>query len=178
MKHPTTYSIAGLLAAGVLLAGCGGSSATNSSNSSGTTGSSNASQFQKQFVNFATCMRSHGVPDYPDPQFTSSGGVQISPGQSNPNSPAFKSAQSDCRRLLPNGGQPVGIGGAHAKAQEVKFADCMRAQGVPNFPDPSHDGAFDLPAGLNPQSPRFGQAMKACKSVQPSSLSVNQSSAG
>jgi hypothetical protein len=175
MKRPTSHSIAGLLAAGVLLAGCGGSSPSESPNSSGATGSSNASQFQKHFVDFATCMRSHGVPDYPDPQFTSSGGVQISPGKSNPNSPAFKSAQTDCRRLLPDGGQPVGVGGARAKVQEVKFADCMRAHGVPNFPDPSHDGAFDLPPGLNPQAPRFGQATQACKSVQPSSLSVNQS---
>ena len=178
MKHITPHSIAGLLAAGVLLAGCGGSSANNSSNSSGATGSSNTSQFQKQFVNFATCMRSHGVPDYPDPQFTSSGGVQISPGQANTNSPAFKSAQSHCHQLLPNGGQPAGIGGAHAKTQEVKFADCMRESGVPNFPDPSHDGAFDLPPGLNPQAPQFTKAMSACKRVQPSSLSVNQSSAG
>jgi hypothetical protein len=176
MKHFTPHTIVGLLAAGVFLAGCGSSSPTSSTSQSAAAASSNS--FQQKFVNFATCMRSHGVPNYPDPQFTSSGGVQISPGQSNPNSPAFKSAQSNCRQLLPNGGQPVGLSGAHAKAQEVKFSDCMRANGVPNFPDPSHDGAFDLPPGLNPQSPRFGQAMKACKSVQPSSVSVNQSSAG
>jgi hypothetical protein len=176
MKHFSPHTIAALLAAGACLAGCGSGSPTSSSSQSAAATSSNS--FQQKFVNFAMCMRSHGVPNYPDPQFTSSGGVQISPGQSNPNSPAFKSAQSDCHQLLPNGGQPTGIGGAQAKAQEVKFADCMRAQGVPNFPDPSHDGAFDLPPGLNPQSPRFGQAMKACKSVQPSSLSVNQSSAG
>jgi hypothetical protein len=176
MRHTTPHIVAGLLAAGVLLAGCGGSSSSNSSSPSGASTPGNASSFQQKFVAFASCMRSHGVPNYPDPQFTGSGGVQISPGQSNPNSPAFKSAQGDCRRLLPNGGQPVGLGGAHAKAQELKFADCMRANDVPNFPDPSHDGAFDLPPGLNPQAPQFGHAMKACKSVQPSSLSVNQSS--
>ncbi|HTX12453.1 MAG TPA: hypothetical protein VME22_27795 [Solirubrobacteraceae bacterium] len=176
MKHFTPHTVAGLLAAGVLLAGCGGSSPNGSSTQSAT--ASSAKNFQQKFVAFASCMRSHGVTDYPDPQFTGSGGVRISPGQANPNTPAFKSAQADCHQLLPNGGEPVGIGGTQAKAQEVKFADCIRAHGVPNFPDPSHDGAFDLPPGLNPQAPQFSQAMHACKRVQPSSLSVNQSSAG
>jgi hypothetical protein len=123
-------------------------------------------------------MRSHGVPNYPDPTISSSGGqvqMRISPGTANPNSPAFKSADSACHHLLPGGGVPKGLTSAQAKVQEVKFADCMRAHGVPNFPDPSHDGAFDLPPGLNPQAPQFSQAQQACKSVQPSSLSINQS---
>jgi hypothetical protein len=176
MKHLNTHIVGGLLAAGVLLAGCGGSSSSGTSSQSGTGTSGNARSFQQKFVAFASCMRSHGVPDYPDPQFTGSGGVQISPGSANTNSPAFKSAQGDCRRLLPNGGQPGGVTGAHAKAQEVTFANCMRAHGVPNFPDPSHDGAFDLPPGLNPQAPQFSQAMQACKRAQPGSLSIDQSS--
>lgn len=122
-------------------------------------------------------MRSHGVPGYPDPQVSSSGNqveVRISPGSANPNSPAFKSADHGCHELLPNGGAPSGGHSAEAKAQDVTFADCMRAHGVPNFPDPSHDGAFDLPPGLDPQAPQFNRAEKACQSVQPSSLSINQ----
>ncbi|HUA45311.1 MAG TPA: hypothetical protein VMA77_08805 [Solirubrobacteraceae bacterium] len=123
-------------------------------------------------------MRSHGVSDYPDATISSSGNqvqMRISPGTANPNSPAFKSAQSACHQLLPNGGAPTGGNSAQAKAQEVKYADCVRSHGVPNFPDPSHDGAFDLPPGLNPQVPQFTQAQQGYKNVQPSSLSVNQS---
>lgn len=175
MKDPTTHIVAGLLAAGVLLAGCGGNSPSGSSDQSRSATPGNATKFEQQFVAFASCMRSHGLPNYPDPQFTGSGGVSISPGRANPNSPAFKSADGACHQLLPNGGAPPGANNHQNRARAVKYADCMRAHGVPNFPDPSHGGGFDLPPGLNPQAPQFTRAAQACKSVQPSSLSVNQS---
>ncbi|HUA46635.1 MAG TPA: hypothetical protein VMA77_15495 [Solirubrobacteraceae bacterium] len=55
----------------------------------------------------------------------------------------------------------------------VKYAGCMRAHGVPGFPDPStsQDGDnsfgvdgynFNLPANLNTQSPAYESADKAC----------------
>ena len=47
----------------------------------------------------------------------------------------------------------------------VKYADCMRANGTPNFPDPGSNGA--LP---NPFSPAFRAAKKACANVQPVGL--------
>jgi hypothetical protein len=46
--------------------------------------------------------------------------------------------------------------------QPVKYADCMRADGVPNFPDPGSNGA--LP---NPALPAFRAALKACAKLQP-----------
>jgi len=49
---------------------------------------------------FAACMRSHGVPNFPDP---GSGKVTINPGEINPNAPAFKSAVTQCQSLLPRG---------------------------------------------------------------------------
>ena len=47
---------------------------------------------------FATCMRSHGVPKYPDPTF-SSGGVneKMSPREVDPGSPTFQAAQKTCQ---------------------------------------------------------------------------------
>jgi hypothetical protein len=160
-----------LLGVAVLLAGCGASSPEHSSGGP----SASPTKFERPFLAFASCMRSHGVPSYPDPQLTSSGGVKISPGRANPSSPAFKSADAACHRLLPNGGAPAGGASAGQKAQEVKFADCMRAHGVPSFPDPDHDGAFTLPPGLNPQAPAFRRAMGGCQSVRPASLALNQS---
>ena len=128
-------------------------------------------------------MRSHGLPDYPDPQISSSGGevhVKISPGRLNSNSPAFKSAGQACHKLLPNGGGrgAAGANSAQEQAQGLKFAVCMRSHGVPNFPDPGHDGAFDLPSGINPQAPQFQRAMQACMKVRPSSLTINQGPGG
>ncbi len=94
-------------AVAVLAAGCGGGSSPPTSSANRPT---SAAAVGKQFVAFAVCMRSHGVPDYPDPQVSSSGNhvqVTISPGSADPNSPAFKSADHACHNLLPNGeGQP------------------------------------------------------------------------
>jgi hypothetical protein len=122
-------------------------------------------------------MRSHAVPGYPDPQVTASGNsvsVTISPGSANPNSPAFRSADRACHHLLPNGGVQGGPGGSspQQQAQDVVFADCMRAHGVSGFPDPDHDGVFTLPATVNEQAPAFLRAEHACP--QPSSLSIDQ----
>jgi hypothetical protein len=48
----------------------------------------------------------------------------------------------------------------------LKFANCVRAHGVPNFPDPTfpRTGGLFIPAGsgVNPQSPAFKQARAAC----------------
>jgi hypothetical protein len=46
----------------------------------------------------------------------------------------------------------------------VRFADCMRAHGISNFPDPGTGGGVQINAapGMNPASPAFGAAQKAC----------------
>jgi hypothetical protein len=162
---PTVIAPAATVA--VLAAGCGGGSSppTSSATAAGNVG--------KQFVAFAVCMRSHGVPGYPDPQISSSGNrtqVTISPGSADPGSPAFKSAGHVCHNLLPNGGSPSNT--AQDQAQDQPFADCMRSHGVPNFPDADRDGAFTLPSTTNTQAPAFQRATNACASVEPSSLSI------
>jgi hypothetical protein len=152
----------------VLAAGCGGGrSATSSARPAA------AANVGKQFVAFAVCMRSRGVPDYPDPQVSSSANhlqVTISPGGADPNSPAFKSASHTCNNLLPNGGKPANS--AQDQAQDLTFADCMRSHGVPNFPDADRDGAFTLPSTIDQQAPQVQHATKACANVEPSSLSI------
>lgn len=53
-------------------------------------------------------------------------------------------------------------------AQGVRYSDCMRAHGVPNFPDPSPGGGFELRAsGINQQAPAFVSAATACAKLQP-----------
>jgi hypothetical protein len=51
----------------------------------------------------------------------------------------------------------------------IKFADCMRAHGVPNFPDPGSGGGIQLNSGsgVNPQSPAFQSAQNACQKLLP-----------
>ncbi|HTX11434.1 MAG TPA: hypothetical protein VME22_22625 [Solirubrobacteraceae bacterium] len=51
----------------------------------------------------------------------------------------------------------------------LAFAECMRANGVPNFPDPSAGGTaqFTLPAGTSPAAPAFRAAQAKCRNLLP-----------
>jgi hypothetical protein len=54
-------------------------------------------------------------------------------------------------------------------SQLVRFSSCMRASGVPNFPDPSAGGGLAIRpgSGLNPSSPAFQAAQKRCAKLMP-----------
>jgi hypothetical protein len=65
----------------------------------------------------------------------------------------------------------AGAGGAAAVGRgpsdaELQWARCLRAHGVPNFPDPDRRGAFDS-SRFDDRSPAFRAAAKACVSQQP-----------
>jgi hypothetical protein len=143
-KRPLISLVSGAIVVGALIAGCGGSL------SAGAARESSVTQTRAQFVGYAACMRSHGVAGYPDPQVSASGSeisVRISPGNANPNSPGFRSADRGCHHLLPNRGMQggPGSGGAAQQAQDVVFADCIRSHGVPGFPDPATTGCSCCP---------------------------------
>jgi hypothetical protein len=63
-------------------------------------------QERQQALAFSQCMRSHGVPNFPDPQFNGNRvGIRISPGMGlDPSSPTFQQAQQACQSKMPGGG--------------------------------------------------------------------------
>jgi hypothetical protein len=66
-------------------------------------GTQNSQEQAKQLqtaLNYAACIRSHGVPNFPDPKLHAGGGIDMEA----PNSPQFKTAQKACQHLLPGGG--------------------------------------------------------------------------
>jgi hypothetical protein len=165
-----------LAGAGLAVAGCGSSS--SSSYNAGSTGPKDTAASNSQGLKFAQCMRSHGVPNFPDP----SGGalnlrVQQSPNGMNVNGvqvngPAFRSAMNSCRSDLPGGGHPTAAQTAKARSQALAMSRCMRTHGVPNFPDPTFqtgpDGGVGVRlggAGIDPNSPAFQTAAKDCGSI-------------
>jgi hypothetical protein len=160
---------AGVLAilAGIALAaaacGSGGSSSGPSAVSSQAGGSTN---YQKDLA-YAQCMRSHGVPDFPDPN---SNGVFAISGIDLESGTA-KAAEQACRHLLPNGGQLSQSQQQQRLRQLLKLAQCMRSHGVPDFPDPTdtngHPGLNLHGSNVNPQSPQFIAAQQACGPVTP-----------
>jgi hypothetical protein len=67
------------------------------------------------------------------------------------------------------GGSTTGSAGS-ARDSQVKFSQCMREHGI-DFPDPDPQGRILIQAGpgsnLNPDSPQFKSAAKACQKYQP-----------
>ena len=183
---------AALVALGVLVTGCGGNSptgavahlgssttpSTSSSGSSAGSGSasSSASSPHSQAVAYSGCMREHGVPNFPEPQISTSGNevkvaMRVTPGITG--NPHFQSAEKACSKLLPEGG-PGGPGSNHQispqeQSRYLKAAACIRTHGIPNFPDPtfSGGGVHIEHQGLNESSPAFEAAVRACESLIP-----------
>jgi hypothetical protein len=63
-----------------------------------------------------------------------------------------------------------GAAGSSAVAQGIKATACIRSHGVSNLPDPSSGGGgIQIPAGsgINPQSPAFQSALRACAKLLP-----------
>jgi hypothetical protein len=158
-----TSVAAALVGLAILAAGCGGSSGT------GTTGSSSGGAMARALA-YARCMRSHGIADFPDPVTPPGGGVAFSvhggPGSDlNPSNPRFTAADQACRALSPAGEQPPAPSAAKLAAG-VRWARCLRSHGVPGFPDPDSQGAFDS-GRFDTASPAFQTASSACGSLQP-----------
>ncbi len=172
--------ILSLLAAALGAAACGSSSPTTTADPS----SSGSAAKNASGVGFASCIRAHGVPNFPDPTSTGQGGIQIQQSQRSGsgastevngvpvNGPAFQKAMSDCRSYLPHGGTPSAAQTAAMKAKALEMARCMRAHGVPNFPDPTFQtgpnggvGVHIGGPGLDPSSPAFQAAQKDCGSI-------------
>jgi hypothetical protein len=119
-------------------------------------------------------MRSHGVPEFPNP--TNNGtSLRIGPGTGvDANSSQFHSAQGSCGHLLPDGG-PLGPTLTPAEQLDyLKAAACVRAHGIANFPDPlirNGHVKFVLPPGtLDANTTLLQQAISICRKLIPAGL--------
>jgi hypothetical protein len=122
----------------------------------------------------AECMRTHGVPDFPDP-----GLIQINVKDHpdlDPSSPAFVTAQKACISLA---GGTAGNGVTPAmQLAALAYSACMRTHGFPNFPDPVFDSRGEHVAinGIDTDSAQFQNADKTCQTS--SGLAAQASAAG
>lgn len=126
----------------VIGAGCGSNAAAGSassvSNSEGSASSGSASNAahrqaltkREKAVKFAECVRAHGVPHFPDPDATGNFNFAV-----DVSAATFTTAVNACKAL-----QPPGTLSGHRSATQqsaaLRFAACVRAHGVPDFPDP------------------------------------------
>jgi hypothetical protein len=159
-----------LAALGVVVAGCGGGSNSPSSDPAASGGGSSDST---KAVQYAQCMRKNGVPSFPDP-VNGQLQLQATPGGAlDPTSPQFQAAQQACKSLEPPGLQSGSAQSNQQQSQALKFASCMRKNGVPDFPDPqSQNGGIIMGGGdVDPNSPQFKSAMAACRKLLPGGAS-------
>jgi hypothetical protein len=180
-----------LASAAMLVVGCGGGSSSpgvahlanvpggSTANPGGRSSTPEGSaSTQRKMIAYSQCMRSHGVPEFPEP---TEGRLLIHTSNHNghvtgvdPRSSQFQTAQKVCGKFLPNGGVPSAAEQAKMQESALKLSQCMRTHGVPNFPDPIVSGGgirLKLKAGgangIDPESPQFRAAQKACQSIAP-----------
>jgi len=132
-----------------------------------------------QLEQFVSCMRHHGVANFPELVMSANGSaVPAGPVSIDKNSPTVQAARARCQSLLPSGQAPSPTITITPKDQVdyIKAATCMRAHGVPEFPDPvfsANSVRFPLPAGMNSSignSPTFLKARETCEMLIPPGL--------
>ncbi len=169
-----------VLVSAIALSACGSSATTSSTAvaaggaASTTTGTSSAT-YQAR-LNYAKCMRAHGV-NVPDP--SANGGPAPGAGggggfRALRNSPNFASANTACakyRRAAFGFANLTPAQRAQRQQDLVKFAECMRSHSI-DIPDPSTSsgGGFGILRSIpssERQSPAFQTALKVCSSSLP-----------
>jgi hypothetical protein len=131
------------------------------------------------------CMRSHGVPNFPDP--SGSGALpKTSPQHLHVSSSRFQAAQRACQHLLPSTVNNSSLeqceaAGICSRAETqlmlnagLRFAGCMRSHGVPKWPDPTAGSqgrvAFAISISkdaFDPHSPRIEAKVNECDHLMP-----------
>jgi hypothetical protein len=153
-----------LVSLAVIASGCGGSSSPGVANVATTTTEPSPTQSaMAQALKLAACMRSHGVPTFPDPTAVSGGGVHFDVLPAMVASPAYATAFRSCSAYEPTPTPPSAAQLAPLVQHLRTLARCMRHHGVPNFPDPTSDGAFRLQGlGIDKRSPTVRVALAGC----------------
>lgn len=188
-EFPARLAILVAAAALGLTACSGGSSAPSVASLGNSTGSSTAAASAAatgtptatqgnatQLVDeWAACMRGHGDPGQADPVIDADkvihiimapsvpGGVTGSNGQSGSGPGTYCVTYLNAASAALRDGQPAPA--PPSQAQLVKYAECMRANGVPDFPDPTA-GGFQLHSkpgsDLDTNNPAYQDAAKVC----------------
>jgi hypothetical protein len=107
-----------------------GPSASRASSGTVSNGDNTKATKREKAVKFAECVGAHGVPHFPDPG--ASGDINFGVDVSKA---VFTAAVNACKSLEP----PGALSAKRSPTQQsaaLRFAQCVRAHGVPDFPDP------------------------------------------
>lgn len=177
-RTAAVLSVVGTLA--LTAAAC--SSGSPSSAGAGGSPSATGPASSRSAVGYASCIRSHGIPNYPDP--SSNGTLPKTSAQHlGVSSSQYQAARSACQHLLPttevlsaSSLQQCYLADVcpqalvqHAMSAGRTFARCMRSHGAPNWPDPSIDSEGRPLFNINvprPPPPQVSTAINECSRLQ------------
>jgi hypothetical protein len=134
MTRRNRRPLAALAMVAVIIAGCGSNAPSETGTATSTSTSTAATHKnvtdQDKAVRFAECIRGHGVPHFPDPDAKGDFvfGIDVSPA-------VWHKAVVACKDLQP----PGALSGKRSPKQQsdaLRFAHCVRENGVKDFPDP------------------------------------------
>jgi len=174
LRIGTLVGVAGFLAGVLLFAvltGCSTGGSGDASTSGGGQTASVQQQARAVWLDYAHCVRSHGFPNFPDPQVDSQG--QASFGNSTQTKTIGRQVQGACGSILNR--LPASVRGNTSPVtparlhQEVLFAGCMRRHGLPDWPDPRSDGTFQLAGTPYANMGKTGPvltAIQACRAYE------------
>ncbi len=154
-----------------VISACG--STAPAGTASGSSGANNTAASAHEAVKFAKCMRSNGVSQFPDPSGSGKFTIdEIANGSSlDLSTPAFKRAISACKDL-----EPAGFTGSKWNPQQMdaalRFARCVRKNGVSDFPDPVNGQPLINTNRIPSTATKSGMsilnaAIQKCRSVSP-----------
>jgi hypothetical protein len=157
-RAPATTAVAALAALSLAAAGCGGSPHIAATP---TAAGSTAAAWHRVVL----CARAHGMPRLPDPQI-SAGGRVIFPSSIEVPEETRRACQTLYDRLVPSGQNQTPT---HAQlAALLRFARCMRSNGVADWPDPRPDGTFVPDARLaGSLKSAFRNQLMTCEHLNP-----------
>ena len=112
-------------------------------------------------LKFSQCMREQGLTWFPDPQ--PNGGIQLAIPKGSDKQKVDKAMEA-CKKYAPGGGEKRKMSPEDLE-EARKVSQCMRDNGVKDFPDPNPDGSMRLDGGkmsMGPGDPTFDEAQKKC----------------
>jgi len=122
---------------------------------------------------YAVCVRSHGIPNFPDPD---SSGIfpktDVRAATAGMSVSQFRAQTQPCDGLLPPA-PPSQTITAQDQQDYLNAAACMRSHGFSNFPDPTFSNGnvnVSVPPGINTHSAQFTQAAQICTRLIPAGL--------
>jgi len=185
--------LAALPALGLLLAACGGGAGSEglaslqeaTDDGSSTTAPAASTDPEQAMLDFAQCMRDHGI-DMPDPQMGPGGGafgitVEGGPAEEGAEEGPISSAELDqmmaaneaCQHFIEGVVQEFEMPDMSEMQDEMlAFSQCMRDHGI-DYPDPefTEDGGITMSigpgeeGGIDPSDPGFQEAQEACQEI-------------